>query len=113
MAPKLQPAALERLAYQLADPVAALFARDDRFPVHAEITDSFPVWLLGEDAIREPGGTTLAELARPNGQWHLQISVDGAVEAFARSFGPPDGEVTPCGVFPSAVATKLDELSRG
>lgn len=49
-----------------------------------EMTESFPVWMLGLSAIKRAKGG-LTSIAENTHRWHHQISCDGHSSAFARS----------------------------
>jgi hypothetical protein len=82
--------------------------------IHAEqtleLSESFPVWTLGADAVTKPD-MDLSQLAGQTGRWHHQIKIDGKPEVFARSMplGPNAADWSVREVFTSQIAKKLDE----
>ena len=72
------------------------------------VTESFQVWGLGSDRVRDDGTDDLRELVVDTGRWHHQIAVGGAPELYARSLpGSPPGR-TVREVAHSAIAARLD-----
>lgn len=83
-AQQLPPAVLNHLAAQLNTllPQAVEGVKLARTPIN--LTETFPVWMLGADAVTK-SDLPLDKLARRTGRWHHQIRFAGAADAYARS----------------------------
>lgn len=98
-APELPAAAMASIAAQIGSRLPSLGApapsgtpglsRAARI-VPPQIGESFPVYMVGLDALRS-GNTDLSRNARPTGLWHHQIRYGAQAQDIARSKAPPPG----------------------
>lgn len=102
-APDIPATALASIARQIGSRlprppgVSGRFAAAETLP--AEIGESFPVYMLGVDAIRDRH-SGLAKIVRPTGVWHHQIRYGAQAQDIARSLGPPPGAAAAPGAAP-------------
>jgi len=93
-APEIPAAALASIARQIGSRLSRPPGAPGRFvaaeALPAEIGESFPVYMLGVDAIpyRHSG---LAKIVRPTGVWQHQIRYGAQAQDIASSLGPPPG----------------------
>jgi hypothetical protein len=115
---------LERIAQQLAGPAAALLGTDESTfgfePAvrrdELAIAESFPIWLLKEDALARHA-TTLSATAEATPMWHHQIKVGEQAVAYAESVRSDDGGYEFRALFPDdelaqAVDRAIDHVDR-
>jgi hypothetical protein len=80
----LSPAALASIARQIGErrSPSSLFAMAPGAAL--QVAESFPIWMLGYDALQQPAGR-LATLAKDTGTLHHQINSGNQAREFARS----------------------------
>jgi hypothetical protein len=102
-APEIPAAALASIARQIGSRLPRPPAAPGRFAAAeappAEIGESFPVYMLGVDAIRDRH-KGLVKIARPTGVWHHQIRYGAQALDIASSLGPPPGAAAAPGAAP-------------
>lgn len=77
-------AALTSIARQIGERRAPANALAAAPGAPLQIAESFPVWMLGLDALQGPPGR-LRTLAKETGTWHHQITQGNQAKEFARS----------------------------
>jgi hypothetical protein len=95
-APEIPAAALASIARQIGSrlplpgsPAAAALAKE----IPVEIGESFPVYMLGVDALHG-NNRNLSEIVLKTGVWQHQIRYGSQAQDIARSIGPAPGAVT-------------------
>src|SRR6266581_4621952 len=100
---------LDVLAGQIGPCLGQVMGATLRGAKKAELTETFPVWMLGLDSLAQ-GSDDLGKLATQTGRWHHQIKTDGRPDAFARSqplgADPSSWKIT--AVFQSELAQKIE-----
>jgi hypothetical protein len=84
---------LDAIARQVGERLVDLFPSSDLSSAKIELEQTFPLWMLEADRVKDPSAD-LAQAARSTGRWHHQVTFDGKAQAFARSVSTgstPDG----------------------
>ncbi len=92
-APEIPAAALASIASEIGSRLPSLRAPGAAAMAQApqiSIGESFPVYMLGVDALRG-GNRNLPEIARQTGVWQHQIRYGAQAQDIARSTAPPPG----------------------
>jgi hypothetical protein len=101
---------LDKVLEQVGVLLRGAFDSEQLSGAEVGLGETFDVWVLEADAVIRPTDD-LRLLANPTGRWHHQVSVNGVVEAFARSvpLGATPDSWRVVEVFKSPLASKIDK----
>jgi hypothetical protein len=83
---------LKEIAAKVGNRLWALMDRKIPEDAAIELGESFSLWMLETEKIKQADWPDLRELVKPTHRWHHQIKIDGKGVAFARSTPPKDSQ---------------------
>jgi hypothetical protein len=81
---------------------------DEGMPSY-DLTDTFAVWVLDEEALSTKRTSSLSEMARFAERWHHQIRQGGEVAVYARSVGSDGSDLSFQQLAQSELARSIDQ----
>lgn len=106
----LSTASLASVARQIAERPSFSLAAPGALATPRSIAESFPIWMLGADAL-QTSGKRLRDIAKDIGTWHHQINQQERASEVARSVPSPNspGELKLVEFGTSPLAAKIGE----